>query len=348
MTITVSELFRDFEADFERLRADIDEQLDAAGSTQAAASFVERCLNEAENRAGEAEKALKQMEMEVRMMPPDQRRDMEPKVKQSRAQLVERRKALGAAKSSHARQNLLGEGDSRGRRDRERLLDVDDSFRRSSSQLDEAHRAALETEQIGIDVMSDLRQQRDTILRTRGNVNEIGQNVAIAKQMLIDMSRRAMANKMITYVAVGSLGLMVVAAIYFGLKAEDKDDEQVQVLPGFQRSAGSICAGTAYTINDNIGCNGWGDLTELQCQEKCETSTQAKNCPSQPCKAAAFHIDSGRCHLYAEAECQAMRSFREVNTYKKESQAISVEQSPLPVTPLHSAPAVPNLPQAQQ
>lgn len=317
MAVTVSELFRDFEQDFERLRNEIDVQLEKAGSSEAASSIVDQCLAEAGRHANEAENALRQMEMEARMLPPDQRTATEPKLRGYRSELVHRNKALGVAKTAAQRRSLLdeearGETGSKSRRDRERLLGVDDALRRSSSQLDEAQRLALETEQIGTEVMSDLRSQRDTISRTRGNVSEIGEQVNNAKQLLLRMSRRENAKKVLLYCGVGSLLLMVVSAIYFGTMAEEN-----KAMPGFQFVDNRLCSGTAYTVNLGIGCNGWKGVTEAQCQQYCTDSTPAPNCPNQPCFAAAFYPASGFCHLFTEPECQVMTAVSDIETYKK-------------------------------
>merc|ERR1719253_140982 len=139
--------------------------------------------------------------MEAKMLPPDQKKEMEPKLRQYRLELSTHSKALAAAKSDANRRAILDEGDAgpNSRRDKQRLLGVDDSLRRSSSRLDEAHRQALETEQIGIDVMGDLRSQRDTIEHARGNVHEIGENVNRAKRILAGMGRRAMATRALVY-----------------------------------------------------------------------------------------------------------------------------------------------------
>lgn len=319
MAVTESELFRDYEHDFERLRQDIDERLECASGTKAADGDVRQWLNEADRLVGDAGNALRQMEMEAKTMPPEQRKDKEPRLRMFREELAERRKALSAAKSSANRQSLLGEGEDLGpksRRDRERLLDVDDSLRRSSSKLDEAHRQALETEQIGVDVMSDLRSQRDVIRHTQQSVSEIGDHVARAKHTLGVMGRRAMANRVLMYVAVGSLALMVILAIYFGTAAEEEKQEEA-TRPGFFRATGQVCTGASYTNNMGVGCNGWSGITEAECQRLCDISAQAENCPVLPCAAAAFYTADPWCHLYTGPECATQTSEEGVNTFKK-------------------------------
>mmetsp|Transcript_57664 Transcript_57664/g.163726 ORF Transcript_57664/g.163726 Transcript_57664/m.163726 type:complete len:221 (+) Transcript_57664:2-664(+) len=219
MTVTVSDLFREYESDFARLREDIDEQLQAAKAT---GSDDQQCVAEAERRFGRADQALRQMEMEARTMPPDSRSFLDPKIKQYRSDFNDRRKAIDSARQAANRRALLAEsaGLEKSVRDRERLLDINENMNTSSRRLNEATRTALETEQIGIDVMSDLRQQRDVILRARGNVGEVGSNTTLAKRLLDTMTRRANQNRQLVWAVAVLMVLMLVVACYFIFKEE--------------------------------------------------------------------------------------------------------------------------------
>lgn len=54
---------------------------------------------------------------------------------------------------------------------RERLLDSTGRLDKTSNQLEEGHRIALETEQIGMDIMDNLQKDRETIQRARSRVS---------------------------------------------------------------------------------------------------------------------------------------------------------------------------------
>merc|ERR1711871_880493 len=112
----------------------------------------------------QAEEALRQMEMEVNTMPA-LRSSLAPKLKQYRQDMVNLNRELLNQKESLQRDDLLGSNDGSGlgvsREHRTRLLETNDRLRNSSKQLDEAKRTALETEEIGIDIMGDLRSQRE-------------------------------------------------------------------------------------------------------------------------------------------------------------------------------------------
>ena len=206
--VTVSEMFTEYEADFNRLCQEADECLERAKSESAS-----RHLADADRRISRAEQAVKQMELEARAMPPEARGPVQSKVQQCRQALTERRKASEAA----ARSSLFDEATALGKPSREHLQaeDMNQSMLDASRKLTEAKRTALESEQIGIDVMSDLRQQREVMERSRENMGKVGQNYSAAGRTLDSMLRRADQNKRMVYMIAGLMLLMLVIAVYF-------------------------------------------------------------------------------------------------------------------------------------
>jgi len=225
MAVTVSELFDEYERDFERLCQEADEKVSEDAIASLSSSDRSRQFSEAATQIKSAEKALKQMEFEARTLPTEQRSMVEPKMRRYRQQLGERKKAVEAAKETHSRAVLLGDDAEGGTvygksaQDRQRLMDSNDLMQKSTDRLRDARRQAAETEQIGADVMTDLRQQRETIMRTKRNVSEVGSNYGMAKQLLETMSRRAAANRAITIGATFVIGILVciLGASYLGL-----------------------------------------------------------------------------------------------------------------------------------
>ncbi|CAL1132008.1 unnamed protein product [Cladocopium goreaui] len=83
--VNVSELFAEYEADFHRLLAEADEFLAASCASAAA-------LGKADRRLTEADQAVKQMDLEVRALPPEARQKLQEKIKGFKASVSERRK----------------------------------------------------------------------------------------------------------------------------------------------------------------------------------------------------------------------------------------------------------------
>eukprot|EP00438_Fugacium_kawagutii_P026347 Skav235404 [mRNA] locus=scaffold487:153515:161185:- [translate_table: standard] len=70
------------------------------------------------------------------------------------------------------------------------------------------------------------------------------------------------------------------------------------------------CKGYPYTHDECGGnCNGWGGLTQADCQAKCENDEKPIGCQQeQSCMGAVYYPSTGWCHLYSicpETESQA-------------------------------------------
>ncbi|KAJ1334270.1 hypothetical protein BSLG_008105 [Batrachochytrium salamandrivorans] len=73
---------------------------------------------------------------------------------------------------------------------RGRLLQGTERLQNSSRRLEDARRIALETEQIGINTLSDLSSQREQIIRTQGMLGTADSWVAKSQGVLKTMQRR--------------------------------------------------------------------------------------------------------------------------------------------------------------
>ena len=63
------------------------------------------------------------------------------------------------------------------------------------------------------------------------------------------------------------------------------------------------CVGKSFTEFPEQGCDGWRDLTQSQCQQKCADHSAPDECVPEQCHAAVYYPASGLCHLYMAPEC---------------------------------------------
>lgn len=73
---------------------------------------------------------------------------------------------------------------------RQRLLSGTERLGESSRRLQDSHRLALETEGIGINILSTLKGQRETMLRARDTLAEADSYIDKASKTLKGMARR--------------------------------------------------------------------------------------------------------------------------------------------------------------
>lgn len=68
---------------------------------------------------------------------------------------------------------------------------------RTGESLARSNQIAIETEQIGNEVVSELSEQRETLLRTRSRLENASEQLDTAKSVLKRMGRNAIYNKLI-------------------------------------------------------------------------------------------------------------------------------------------------------
>jgi len=146
-------------------------------------------------RAGEA------ISNELRTMPGN--KTASAAAKQHRAELASLKRMTNDLENAVQRGKLLGE-EGKSTSSSQRLMDTSERLAQGSRGIDDARRVALETEEIGIDVMTDLRGQRDVILRTRNHMVEISGSLDQSRRTLRTMGRKMAYNK------IALLGIIVV------------------------------------------------------------------------------------------------------------------------------------------
>ncbi|GAB4817816.1 hypothetical protein N2152v2_004862 [Parachlorella kessleri] len=168
-----------------------------------------------------AGKLLQRMDMEARSFSPDKSRQMLAKVKEYKGDLAKLREdAKKAAASGADTRAELGLGDdyyqtSAGQR--ERLLQSTDRLEKTGSRIQQGRQQLLETEELGVQILSDLQRQRETILHSRDTLQGVDVNISKSRQILSSMSRRIIQHKVIMWgiilLLVGGIGLVLWAKI---------------------------------------------------------------------------------------------------------------------------------------
>ena len=165
---------------------------------------------DAEANLTKAEELLQQMTLESRSAPKAETRELQAQVKTCRSELGILRSSLKQAVYTVPRcESALGgsSGDEGGDTvdQRARLLKIGERVQEGTSKLQQAHRTALETEEIGINILGDLRAQRETITHAAGTLQRANEGLMRSKRTLATIGRRALANKLILYLLIALL-----------------------------------------------------------------------------------------------------------------------------------------------
>eukprot|EP01067_Filipodium_phascolosomae_P004948 Filipodium_phascolosomae@DN2930_c0_g1_i1.p1 len=191
-----SSLFESYEEDFVRDGQKIRSLLGTAeGRTNDGLSVDRGELLSCQKTIQDAESALKQLEAEFRTLP-NRFPDIQERLRQYRADCQDWRQRVVKIKSA---MDDSSTSTSASLSEQQRLLAANstatDRMRNAHRQLEEANRLALETEELGGSISSDLRSQRETIQRSRFNMAEVSGYLDAARTSVDNMTRRMLQNR---------------------------------------------------------------------------------------------------------------------------------------------------------
>ncbi|XP_021299849.1 vesicle transport v-SNARE 12-like [Herrania umbratica] len=98
---------------------------------------------------------------------------------------------------------------------RERLSMSVERLNQSSDRIKESRRTILETEELGVSILEDLHQQRQTLLHAHNKLYEVDNAIDKSKKVLTTMSRRITKNKWIVVSIIVALVLAIGLILYY-------------------------------------------------------------------------------------------------------------------------------------
>ena len=176
----MAELFDSYASDFTQLTESIAGKLDKDAASQTGETR-KTTLRRVEMEVEEAEEILSQMEIEINSFPNSLKGTYGVKLRGYKAEAdrlsAALRKAMQQSSSSHRFESTGFDEDLESGRasydtqaQRQRLLQGTATLEDGSRRLEDSHRIALETEDLGADILRDLRGQREQIENSRDTV----------------------------------------------------------------------------------------------------------------------------------------------------------------------------------
>ncbi|XP_030796760.1 vesicle transport through interaction with t-SNAREs homolog 1A isoform X2 [Rhinopithecus roxellana] len=169
-----------------------------------------------EKQLEEAKELLEQMDLEVREIPPQSRGMYSNRMrsyKQEMGKLETDFKRSRIAYSDEVRNELLGDDGNSSENQRAHLLDNTERLERSSRRLEAGYQIAVETEQIGQEMLENLSHDREKIQRARERLRETDANLGKSSRILTGMLRRIIQNRILLVI----LGIVVVITILMAI-----------------------------------------------------------------------------------------------------------------------------------
>ncbi|NP_001130596.1 Vesicle transport v-SNARE 13 [Zea mays] len=163
------------------------------------------------------------MDLEARNLQPSIRADLLVKIREYKSDLNNLKGALKRVTSINAQQGAREELLESGMADtlgvsadqRSRLLRATERQNQTTDRLRDSHRTMLETEELGVSILHDLSQQRQSLLHAHDVLDEVDNNVGKSRRTIGGMMRRMDRNKWIIGLIIAVLVLAILVILYF-------------------------------------------------------------------------------------------------------------------------------------
>ncbi|XP_057530753.1 vesicle transport v-SNARE 12-like [Amaranthus tricolor] len=218
----MSEVFDGYERQYCELSANLSNK---CSSTSLLSDQEQKQQKLTEIKAGldEADILIRKMDLEARSLQPNVKAMLLAKLRDYKSDLNNlKREAKKISSPNHdqsAREELLEAGMVDAYKtssdQRERLAFSTERLNQSSERIRESRRTILETEELGVSILQDLQQQRETLLHSHTKLHEVDNAIDKSKKILTAMSRRISKNKWIFGGIIGVLLLAIIFIIYF-------------------------------------------------------------------------------------------------------------------------------------
>ncbi|XP_071706805.1 vesicle transport v-SNARE 12-like [Rutidosis leptorrhynchoides] len=182
-------------------------------------------ISELQSGLEEADVLIRKMDLEARSLQPGVKAMLLAKLREYKSDLTKLKrevKKLASAKSSQTTHDeLLDSGMDNAHMasvgQRERMEMSTERLNISSERIKDSRRAVFETEELGISILEDLHQQRETLLNSHAKLHGVDDAIDKSKKVLTSMSRRMSKNKWIVGSLIGALVLAIIFILYFKL-----------------------------------------------------------------------------------------------------------------------------------
>ncbi|XP_066549637.1 vesicle transport through interaction with t-SNAREs homolog 1A isoform X2 [Amia ocellicauda] len=211
--------FETYEQDFGTLTADITNKIGRI--PKLGGDEKKQMVVNVEKQFEEAKELMEQMDLEVREIPVQSRGMYNSRLKSYKQELEKLEKDFKRSRiaySDEVRNDLLGDDGNSSESQRAHLLDNTERLERSSQRLEAGYQIAVETEQIGQEILENLHHDREKIQRSRDRLRETDANLGKSSRILTGMLRRIIQNRILMFVLGAIILFTIVLAIYFSVR----------------------------------------------------------------------------------------------------------------------------------
>ncbi|CAI0431674.1 unnamed protein product [Linum tenue] len=220
----MSEVFEGYERQYCELSANLSRRCTSASALDG--ELKKQKLSEIKVTLEDAESLIRKMDLEARSLPPNVKAVLLAKLREYKSDLnnlkSEVKRIASGDLNAAARDELLESGLSdavtASADHRSRLMTSTERLNQSDERIKDSRRTMLETEELGVSLLQDLHQQRQSLLRGHDTLHGVDDNLGRSKRVLGNMSRRMNRNKWIIGAVIVALLVAVILILYFKLR----------------------------------------------------------------------------------------------------------------------------------
>ncbi|XP_039632393.1 vesicle transport through interaction with t-SNAREs homolog 1A isoform X2 [Polypterus senegalus] len=211
--------FETYEQDFGTLTAEVTNRIGKI--PKLGGDEKKQMVASVEKQLEESRELLEQMDLEVREIPVQSRGMYSNRLKSYKQELEKLEKDFKRSRiaySDEVRNELLGDDGNSSESQRAHLLDNTERLERSSRRLEAGYQIAVETEQVGQEILENLHHDREKIQRSRDRLRETDANLGKSSRILTGMMRRIIQNRILMFILGAIILFTIVLAIYFSVR----------------------------------------------------------------------------------------------------------------------------------
>ncbi|XP_009356339.2 vesicle transport v-SNARE 12 [Pyrus x bretschneideri] len=220
----MSEVFEGYERQYCELSANLSRKSNSAALLS---DYEQKKQKFSEIKIGldDAEALIRKMDLEARSLQPSVKAVLLAKLREYKSDLNKLKREIKRVASPDASQAARDELLEAGMADahvvssdqRERMTMSVERLNESSDRITQSRRTILETEELGVSILQDLHQQRETLLHSHQKLNAVDDAIDKSKRVLTAMSRRMTKHKWIIGSVIGALIVAILFILYFKL-----------------------------------------------------------------------------------------------------------------------------------
>ncbi|CAJ1975317.1 unnamed protein product [Sphenostylis stenocarpa] len=219
----MSEVFEGYERQYCELSSNLSRQCTAVSTLDG--EQKKQKLSDIKAGLDDADTLIRKMDLEARSLQPSMKATLLAKLREYKTDLnnlkTEVKRVTSANVSFAVRDELLESGsadtlalsnDQKGR-----LLMSTERLNQSTDRIKDSRKTMLETEELGVSILQDLHQQRQSLLHAHKTLHGVDDNISKSKKILSAMSRRINRNKWIISSILTAMVLAIIIILYFKL-----------------------------------------------------------------------------------------------------------------------------------